>query len=395
MKKLSIVLAIIMALSCFCFTAFAAVGDDCNYTALNKALAEADIITDTSKYTEDSVKAFETALANAKAIEKNLKVDAAGENQPKIDVAATALEAAIKKLEKKPGPCDYTALDEALEEAAAITDTTKYTEDSAKAFAKALKAAKAIERDLKVDDAGKNQKSIDAAAKALTEAIEGLKEYVKVNVKVVAKDFEGFDLVTGRFPYVIEFKNYTVGSTIKAEDIINLAKAKVDSQGNKIIDPEEYVVSKVVVLKDVREGVSGTDDNDGTEVTTVTLGNDRPSYDFILYIYPINHVENLAQVAATELGGKVDWKGIASANTGLINQVINGAKAAADSLAKADYPEIGEKKTEDAANKSAGSVKGDKVVMTPKTGASAAAGVAVVVLALSATTAVVLRKKED
>ena len=44
----------------------------------------------------------------------------------------------------------------------------------------------------------------------------------------------------------------------------------------------------------------------------------------------------------------------------------------------------------------AAAVNGTTAARTsPKTGASAVAGVAVVVLALSATTAVVLRKKED
>ncbi len=278
MKKLSIVLALIMALSCFCFTAFAAGGEDETTTA------PAEIETTTAPET------------------------------------TTGSETTTKET------------------------TTKETTTAAP---------------------------------------------VKVNVTVVAKDVAGNDVAVGRFPYGIELNGYKAGSTIKAETIINLVKAKVDASGNKIIDTEEYVVSNVVVLKD-------KDGNDGTEVSSVTLANDRPSYEFIVYIFEINDVENLAQVAATELGGKVDWKGIASANTGLINQVIKGAQAAADSLAKADYPDLGEKKTEDAAaNKSAGSVKGDKVVMTPKTGASAAAGVAVVVLALSATTAVVLRKKED
>ena len=324
MKKLSIVLALIMALSCFCFTAFAAeVGDDCDYTALKDAIKEAEEVTDTTKYTDATVKTFEDALKAAKAIEEGLKVEEGKDNQKTIDDAAKALEDAIKGLEVK--------------------ETTKETTTAAP---------------------------------------------IDVKVTVVAKDFEGFPVDVDRFPYDIDLNGYKVGSTIKAETILNLVKAKVDGNGNKIIDPEKYVVSNVVVLQD-------KDSEDGTEVSSVTLANDRECYEFIVYIFQINHVENLAQVAATELAGKVDWKGIASANTGLINQVINGAKAAADSLAKADYPEIGEKKTEDAANKSAGSVKGDKVVMTPKTGASAAAGVAVVVLALSATTAVVLRKKED
>ena len=310
MKKLSIVLAIIMALSCFCFTAFAAVGDACNYTALNKALAEAAIITDTSKYTEDSVKAFETALANAEAVEKNLKVDEAGENQPKIDVAATALNNAIKGLKEKPIP-------------------------------------------------------------------------VKVNVDIVWKDLEGNE---ARPAYALGLEGYTVGGSISADEILDTVKARVYSDGSKIIDTEEYVVSDVVVLKDV----VGTDGSEFSGSITLT----RTEYNFVVYVFEINDVENLAQVAATELAGNVDWKGIASANVGLINQVIKGAQAAADSLANADYPEIGEDKTAEATTK-AGSVKGASVAKTPNTGASAVAGVAVVVLALSATTAVVLCKKED
>ncbi len=209
-------------------------------------------------------------------------------------------------------------------------------------------------------------------------------ESVIVNVEIIWKNLIGEEVRT----YGISLEGFKVGSTIKADTILKTVKARVDATGAKIIDTEEYVVSPVVVLKDI-DGV------DGSEVESVTLNKNRASYDFVVYVFEINDVENLAQVAATELAGHVDWKGIASANTGLINQIINGAKAAADSLAKADYPEIGEKKTEDAAKKADGEVKGEKVVRTPDTGASAVAGVAVVVLALSATTAVVLRKKED
>lgn len=212
------------------------------------------------------------------------------------------------------------------------------------------------------------------------------KDPVEVNVTVVAKDINGNDITNGIYPYELGLEGYKVGDTIKSETIIKTVKARVNANGDKIIDTEKFVVSPVVVLRDYK-GV------DGSEVESVTFGKGR-SYDFYVYIFEIDPVENFAQVAATELAGNVDWKGIASANTALINQIINGAKAAADSLADADYPEIGEKKTEDAA-KADGAVKGQKVVKTPDTGASAVAGVAVVVLALSATTAVVLRKKED
>ena len=391
MKKLSIVLALIMALSCFCFTAFAAeVGDACDYTALNAAIVKAGKV-EKEKYTTDSVKALEDALKAANEVEEGLKVDEEKKNQKTIDDAAAALNKAITDLKVKPGPCDYKALDEALEAAAEITDTTKYTEDSVNAFTKALKAAKAVKRDLTTEDS-KNQKSIDDAAAALDKAIKDLKEKVTVNVHIIANDSKGNTIESNldHFPYDFELSGYAVGSSITSEKIIAAAKARVLHKdiGDKVIDTEKFVVSPVVVLKDFG------DTDQGTAVDSVTFGKGR-TYDFYVYIFEIDPVENLAQVAATELAGKVDWKGVASANTALINQVINGAKAAADSLAKADYPEIGEKKTEDAAKKADGAVKGEKVVRTPDTGASAVAGVAVVVLALSATTAVVLRKKED
>lgn len=315
MKKLSIVLALIMALSCFCFTAFAAVGD----------------------------------------------------------------------------ACDYTTLDKAIEEAKKEKDTTKYTDDSVKAFEEALEAAEEVDRNLTVDDKGENQKKINDAAKALKDATKGLKvkpEEVTVRVNIIAKDSKGdtIDDANSIFPYYFDIPGYTVGSTITADKILAAAKARVlyKETGDKVIDTEKFVVSPVVVLEDGLEG---------SEIESAKFTG-AGTYNFYVYIFEIDPVENLAQVAATEVGGHVDWKGIASANVNLINQVIKGAQAAADTLAKADYPEIGEKNTENA-KKADGAVKGDKVVRTPDTGASAVAGVAVVVLALSATTAVVLRKKED
>lgn len=320
MKKLSIVLAIIMALSCFCFTAFAAVGDECDYTALESAIGKATVITDTTKYTTDSAKAFKTAFDAAKAVKDlALKVDEAGENQKTIDEATKALNDAMAGLEEK----------------------------------------------------------TSATTKPATTAAP-----VQVNVDIVWKNLNGDEVRV----YPLALEGYTVGSSISADEILKTVKARVDANGVKIIDTEEYVVSDVVVLRDVVG-------SDGSEFSgTVKLT--RTKYDFVVYVFEINDIENLAQVAATELAGNVDWKGIASANVGLINQVIKGAQAAADSLANADYPEIGADKTAEATTK-AGSVKGASVAKTPNTGASAVAGVAVVVLALSATTAVVLRKKED
>ena len=109
------------------------------------------------------------------------------------------------------------------------------------------------------------------------------------------------------------------------------------------------------------------------------------SYAYICYAAEIDDVDNFAQVAASELGG-YKWDGVAKANVTLINELIKGFRAAVDSVIK-DTANLD--KSEKAVNGTTAASK------SPATGASAVAGVAVVVLALSATTAVVLRKKED
>ena len=143
----------------------------CDYTALDAAISAA-AKADTTNCTSASVKAFNDALAAANAVERDLIIDKAGENQAKIDAAATALNNAIAGL-KKLGNCNYTALDAAIT-AAGKADTTNCTSASVKAFNDALAAAQAVTRGMIADEAGVNQKVIDDATAALNAAIAGL-----------------------------------------------------------------------------------------------------------------------------------------------------------------------------------------------------------------------------
>ncbi len=192
------------------------------------------------------------------------------------------------------------------------------------------------------------------------------------------------------------------GSTLTAKDILAIvSQAAVNEDGKPVmvLDGTEYVLNEKVFLGDVLdkdgniiEGNSNkaVDDvrlQNPTSMGSQVLDDTDKSYGYICYAAEIDDVDNFAQVAASELGG-YNWAGVANANVTLINELIKGFRAAVDSVIK-DTDSLG--KTEKAA-----AVNGTTAARTsPKTGASAVAGVAVVVLALSATTAVVLRKKED
>ena len=126
---------------------------------------------DGSKYTAESWKAFETALAHAKAV---IASDSA--TQQDVDTALSALQDAISKLEAatepkpnpEPGVVDKAALNATINKAAAI-NLGLYTDDSANALRAALKKAREVS-----DNSNATQKQVDAAREALEKAIAGL-----------------------------------------------------------------------------------------------------------------------------------------------------------------------------------------------------------------------------
>ena len=132
---------------------------------------------DGSKYTADSWKAFETALAHAKAV---IASDSA--TQQDVDAALGALTSARDGLTEKgevkpdpkpePGTVDKAALDKAVKKVEAEKlDGSKYTADSWKAFETALAHAKAV-----IGNANSTQFDIDNALSMLNDARAALKE---------------------------------------------------------------------------------------------------------------------------------------------------------------------------------------------------------------------------
>ena len=136
---------------------------DADYTAVNAAIEKANKI-DRSKYTEESLKALDDAVA---AVEKGLKES----KQDKVDAMAEAINKAYAALVEKPTveeEADYTAVSAAMEKAKKI-DRSKYTEESLKALDDAVAA---VEKGLKESE----QDKVDAMAAAIEKALDGLKK---------------------------------------------------------------------------------------------------------------------------------------------------------------------------------------------------------------------------
>ena len=210
-------------------------------------------------------------------------------------------------------------------------------------------------------------------AAATTEAAQAAK--VKINVVLV--DLENNEAE----PIVLNY-DAVPGAKLTATDILNAVKIRL---GDEEVDVENYAIAEEVIAYDDVDA-DGVADNPYkfTDVKVVS----GASYEFKVVAYEIDHIANLSNTIGEQLA-KIDWKGIAGANVTLINQLINASKAAIDSLVNAEWPDADKKDEAKDETTTAATVE------TPDTGVSAVAGAAVVVLALSATTAVVLRKKED
>ena len=127
-----------------------------------EALKEAD------KYTEESVKALEAAVAEAEKV-------VADENatQESVDSATTAVEEATRGLAEKPAPeVNKDALKAAIEKAEDVLENLEedaYTPESVEALKGALETAKGV-----FDNADAVQAEVDQAAEAIETAISGL-----------------------------------------------------------------------------------------------------------------------------------------------------------------------------------------------------------------------------
>ena len=140
------------------------VEEKADYTALDAAIKTAEdlIAKGTGNYTDDSVKVLQDALAEGKALSRDLLASA----QATVDAATAKINAAMPLTEKD---ANYTALDAAIA-LAKTKNADAYTEASYKAMTDKLAAAEAVARDLKIS----SQATIDKAANELNAAIAAL-----------------------------------------------------------------------------------------------------------------------------------------------------------------------------------------------------------------------------
>lgn len=140
------------------------VEEKADYTALDAAIKTAEdlIAKGTGNYTDDSVKVLQDALAEGKALSRDLLAS----EQATVDAAAAKINAAMPLTEKD---ANYTALDAAIA-LAKTKNADAYTEASYKAMTDKLAAAEAVARDLKIS----SQATIDKAANELNAAISAL-----------------------------------------------------------------------------------------------------------------------------------------------------------------------------------------------------------------------------
>ncbi len=131
--------------------------------ALERAVVQAETLAE-GDYTSDSWMAFQAALTTAQGL-----ISGGDAGQETVDTAAAALTEAIAALEMAV-TVDTMALEETIAQAAALVEGD-YTAESWAALEKALTVA----RETAADEAAA-QEEIDAAAAALTEAIDALEE---------------------------------------------------------------------------------------------------------------------------------------------------------------------------------------------------------------------------
>ena len=216
------------------------VEEKADYTALDAAIKTAEelIAKGTSIYTDDSVKVLQDALAEGKALSRDLLAS----EQGTVDAATAKINAAMPLTEKD---ANYTALDAAIA-LAKTKNADDYTEASFKAMTDKLAAAEAVARDLKITA----QATIDKATNELNAAISALvlkPTEVKGAIQLVewtpsTDSFNTFSVkvnhVDGDYAYKIQFidadgNTRTITRRNKA-GIVTAATVKTyDAQGNE------------------------------------------------------------------------------------------------------------------------------------------------------------------
>ena len=232
---------------------------------LKAAIAEAEAL-NSALYTPESFAAVTTALENAKQIR-----DSAPEitDQVRVDQATAALKNAMALL--APAGADFSALKSALDEAKTLT-ASHYTADSWKAYSDAVAAGQAI-----YDNAEQytvaDQATIDAAAKAITDAkaalVEAAADYSAVTEQqTIAASKKQSDYTAESWANLQTALNAVVNG-LKAKD-----QAKVDKFAADIkaaIGALEYVDANYDMINNQKTIIAGLTETDYTKVSWAAL----------------------------------------------------------------------------------------------------------------------------
>ena len=232
---------------------------------LKAAIAEAEAL-NSALYTPESFAAVTTALENAKQVR-----DSAPEitDQVRVDQATATLKNAIALL--VPAGADFSALKSALDEAKTLT-ASHYTADSWKAYSDAVAAGQAI-----YDNAEQytvaDQATIDAAAKAITDAkaalVEAAADYSAVTEQqTIAASKKQSDYTAESWANLQTALNAVVNG-LKAKD-----QAKVDKFAADIkaaIGALEYVDANYDMINNQKTIIAGLTETDYTKASWAAL----------------------------------------------------------------------------------------------------------------------------
>jgi len=229
------------------------------FVALDRTItAIEEKVFDENDYTIESWATFSTALASAKAVTCPMSTGMRGnENLAPIENANTALISAEKALEAP----DYTALNQAISDAENL-DENDYTTESWAAIATPL-------ADAKTKTTSRSKTEIDAATKALTDAMGELfaPDYIALNEMIAAVE-------------ALNELGYTPASWAALEEALAAARdarnsrtqGDINAAANNLIDAKDALVAlRYDSLNTVIAQAGAFNENDYTTETWTTF----------------------------------------------------------------------------------------------------------------------------
>lgn len=140
-----------------------------------------------------------------------------------------------------PRPADYTSLDELIDQADVTLNSNEidnYTKDSVAALESALEQAKAVDRNL----TSEQQEIIDAAARQLQTALDGLVRYTKLNsvtiVPTNSADEKSGELIYHKTPWYKTWTSQTVELGVRVNEGAEIKSVRWQAANWSVDEPE-------------------------------------------------------------------------------------------------------------------------------------------------------------